>query len=419
MAKDISKLSIDLVKRHGGKITLNPTLKIKSLKDLSLIYTPGVAYVSNEVYKNKNSSYDLTWRWNTIFIITNGTRVLGLGDLGPLASLPVMEGKSVIYKIFSGINAVPIPIDSKDIDEFVNIVSKISVTAGGIHLEDIESPFCFDALEKLQNILDVPVWHDDQQGTAAITLAGLINAFDLVGKDLKRSKLVLVGAGSANLALFRLLKAYSVDMGRVIILDSKGVLSRNRPDIQKIKESNRWKYDALMGSNFDNIDDIKDAFIDSDAVIGFSAPGSITPDLIKLMSKKPIVFANANPIPEIDPKVALKAGAFIVSTGRSDFPNQINNSIVFPGLFRGILDSRSKKIDDGTAISAAIELASFAKKKGISRNYIVPRMDELDIHPRVAAAVAEYSSNMGYSLIEGDKKFFYELAKKRIRYLTK
>lgn len=413
--KDFSKKAIELSKKYGGKITLKPTFHIKSLSDLSVVYTPGVASVSEAIYKNKDLSYDLTWRWNTIFIITNGTRVLGLGDVGPLASLPVMEGKSIIYKRFAGVNAIPIPINTKSIDEFVDIVEKISVTSGGIHLEDIESPFCFEALERLQKVLDVPVWHDDQQGTAAITLTGLINSFELVGKDLKRAKIVLVGAGAANLALFRLLKAYSIDPKHIILIDSKGVLSRSRGDLEQIKSSNPWKYNALIESNGENISNISDAFSNADVVVGFSSPGTITEDLIKRMASKPIVFANANPIPEIDPKRALDAGAYIVSTGRSDYPNQINNSLIFPGLFRGILDSRSKVIDDGTAISAALELVSFTKRKGISRNYIVPRMDEFDIYPRVASAVAEYSSNKGYSLIKGDKKFFYNLARKRIK----
>ena len=236
--QDYSKLALEYSKKHGGKIELKPTLKIRSLKDLSIVYTPGVAAVSTAISNDSRLSWDLTWRWNTIFIITNGTRVLGLGDIGPLASLPVMEGKSLIYKEFGGINAIPIPIETKEVDEFVNVVKNISVTSGGIHLEDIESPFCFEVLERLQEELKVPVWHDDQQGTAAAALAGLINATKLAGKDLKKSRIVMIGAGAANIALFHILEKYGVDTGNIIIGDSKGPLYNGRDDMEIIKTTN-------------------------------------------------------------------------------------------------------------------------------------------------------------------------------------
>ena len=411
---DYSKLAINYSKRYGGKIALKPTLKIKSLKDLSIVYTPGVAAVSTAISNDSRLSWDLTWRWNTIFIITNGTRVLGLGDIGPLASLPVMEGKSLIYKEFGGVNAVPIPIETKEVDEFVNVVKNISVTSGGIHLEDIESPFCFEVLERLQEELKVPVWHDDQQGTAAATLAGLINATKLADKELKKSRIVLIGAGAANIALFRILEKYGVDTGNIIIGDSKGPLYNGRDDIEIIKTTNRWKYEAMKKSNKDSITDADSSFEGADIVVGFSREGSIKPEWIRKMNTKPIVFANANPNPEISPEEAYKAGAYIVSTGRSDYPNQINNSLIFPGLFRGVLDSKAKKIDDFTAVAAAEELAKFAQEKGLKKEYIVPNMEEREIYPRIAAAVAEDSIRRGLSEMKESREYFYKKAKKVI-----
>ena len=411
---DYSKLAIDYSKKYGGKIELKPTLKIRSLKDLSIVYTPGVAAVSTAISNDSRLSWDLTWRWNTIFIITNGTRVLGLGDIGPLASLPVMEGKSLIYKEFGGVNAVPIPIETKEVDEFVNVVKNVSVTSGGIHLEDIESPFCFEVLERLQQELKVPVWHDDQQGTAAATLAGLINSTKLVDKDLKKSRIVLIGAGAANIALFRILEKYGIDTGNIIIGDSKGPLYNSRDDIEIIKTTNRWKYEVMKKSNKDSITDADGSFEGADIVVGFSREGSIKPEWIKRMNSKPIVFANANPNPEISPEEAYKAGAYIVSTGRSDYPNQINNSLVFPALFRGVLDSKAKKIDDFTAIAAAEELAKFAQEKGLKREYIVPNMEERELYPRIAAGVAEDSIKRGLSEMKESREYFYNKAKKII-----
>ena len=411
---DYSKLAINYSKRYGGKIALKPTLKIKSLRDLSIVYTPGIAAVSTAISKDSRLSWDLTWRWNTIFIITNGTRVLGLGDIGPLASLPVMEGKSLIYKEFGGVNAIPIPIETKEVDEFVNVVKNISVTSGGIHLEDIESPFCFEVLERLQQELKVPVWHDDQQGTAAAALAGLINATKLADKDLKKSKIVMIGAGAANIALFRILEKYGIDTGNIIIGDSKGPLYNGRDDIEIIKTTNRWKYEVMKKSNKDSVTDADKSFEGADIVIGFSREGSIKPEWIRKMSSKPIVFADANPNPEISPEEAYKAGAYIVSTGRSDYPNQINNSLIFPALFRGVLDSKAKKIDDYTTIVAAEELAKFAQERGLKKDYIVPNMEERELYPRIASGVAEDLVKRGLSDIKGSREYFYKKAKKII-----
>ena len=411
---DYSKLAIDYSKKYGGKIELKPTLKIKSLRDLSIVYTPGIAAVSTAISKDSRLSWDLTWRWNTIFIITNGTRVLGLGDIGPLASLPVMEGKSLIYKEFGGVNAIPIPIETKEVDEFVNVVKNISVTSGGIHLEDIESPFCFEVLERLQQELKVPVWHDDQQGTAAAALAGLINATKLADKDLKKSKIVMIGAGAANIALFRILEKYGIDTGNIIIGDSKGPLYNGRDDTEIIKTTNRWKYEVMKKSNKDSVTDADKSFEGADIVIGFSREGSIKPEWIRKMNSKPIVFADANPNPEISPEEAYKAGAYIVSTGRSDYPNQINNSLIFPALFRGVLDSKAKKIDDYTTIVAAEELAKFAQERGLKKDYIVPNMEERELYPRIASGVAEDLVKRGLSDIKGSREYFYKKAKKII-----
>ncbi len=412
--QDYHKLALEYSKKHGGKIELKPTVKIRSLKDLSIVYTPGVAAVSTAISNDSRLSWDLTWRWNTIFIITNGTRVLGLGDIGPLASLPVMEGKSLIYKEFGGVNAIPIPIETKEVDEFVKVVKNISVTSGGIHLEDIESPFCFEVLERLQEELKVPVWHDDQQGTAAAALAGLINATKLADKDLKRSKIVMIGAGAANIALFRILEKYGVDTGNIIVGDSKGPLYNGRDDMEIIKTTNRWKYEVMKKSNRDSITDADSSFEGADIVVGFSREGGIKSEWIRKMSSKPIVFANANPNPEISPEEAYKAGAYIVSTGRSDYPNQINNSLIFPALFRGVLDSKAKKIDDYTAIVAAEELAKFAQEKGLRKDYIVPNMEEREIYPRIAAAVAEDAVKRGLADRKESREYFYKKAKKII-----
>ena len=411
---DYSKLALEYSKKYGGKIELKPTIKIRSLKDLSIVYTPGVAAVSTAIKNDSRLSWDLTWRWNTIFIITNGTRVLGLGDIGPLASLPVMEGKSLIYKEFGGVNAIPIPIETKEVDEFVNVVKNVSVTSGGIHLEDIESPFCFEVLERLQQELKVPVWHDDQQGTAAATLAGLINATKLVDKDLKKSRIVMIGAGAANIALFRILEKYGVDTGNIIIGDSKGPLYNGRDDTEIIKTTNRWKYEVMKKSNKNSITDADSSFEDADIIIGFSREGAIKPEWIRKMGSKPIVFANANPNPEISPEEAYKAGAYIVSTGRSDYPNQINNSLIFPALFRGVLDSKAKKIDDYSAIVAAEELAKFAQEKGLKKEYIIPNMEEREIYPRIASAVAKDAVKRGLSDMKENREYFYKKAKKVI-----
>ncbi len=412
--KYYGKKALELSKKNGGKITLNPTVRAKTPDDFATVYTPGVAEVSKEIKRRPESSYALTWRWNTIFIITNGTRVLGLGDIGPLASLPVMEGKSLLYKTLGGVNAVPIPIASRDPKEFVEVVNAISLTPGGIHLEDISSPFCFDVLESLREKLSVPVWHDDQQGTAAATLAGLINAFKLADKDLKKAKIVLVGAGAANISLFGLLKLYGVDTRNVIVGDSKGPLYRGREDEEIMKNENRWKYSVLNDSNWDRVSKIEESFDNADAIVGFSRSGTIKPAWIKRMSARPIVFANANPVPEISPNKAKEAGAYIVSTGRSDYPNQINNSLVFPGLFRGIIDSHTKKIGDDMAIVAAKSLAKFAERRGLRRDYIIPKMNEREIYPSMAASVAEYASKSGNASVKGDWSFFYKKAKKII-----
>jgi malate dehydrogenase (oxaloacetate-decarboxylating)/malate dehydrogenase (oxaloacetate-decarboxylating)(NADP+) len=412
--KDYSKLAIEYSRKYRGKIEIKPTLKIGSLDDLSIVYTPGVAAVSTAISNDSRLAWDLTWRGNTIFIVTNGTRVLGLGDIGPLASLPVMEGKSLIYKEFGGVNAVPIPIETKEVDEFINVVKNISVTSGGIHLEDIESPFCFEVLERLREELKVPVWHDDQQGTAAATLAGLINATKLVGKDLKKSKIVMIGAGAANIALFNILEKYGVDTGNIIIGDSKGPLYGSRDDVEIIKTTNRWKYEIMKKSNKESINNADNSFEGADIVIGFSREGAIKPEWIKKMNSKPIVFANANPNPEILPEEAYKAGAYIVSTGRSDYPNQINNSLIFPAIFRGVLDSKAKKIDDYTAIAAAEELALFAQEKGLTNDYIVPNMEEREVFPRIAARVAEDAVKRGLSDMREDREYFYNKAKEII-----
>ena len=390
-----------------------PKVPIKSLDDFSVLYTPGVAAVSKEIAKNKDLSFHYTYRWNAIAIVTDGTRVLGLGDIGPEAAMPVMEGKALIFKYLGGVDAIPLPINTKDPDKIVETVKILESAFGGINLEDIESPKCFYILDKLRQILEIPVWHDDQQGTAGATLAGLITSIEITGKDPKSMKIILYGAGAANIATARLLYKYGIPYENMVVIDSRGPLYKGRQDEDEMKLENPWKYELLEKTNKEGVKTLEEAFKNADVLIAASKPGPgvIKPEWIKLMNKDPIVFALANPVPEIWPDEAKKAGAKIVATGRSDLPNQVNNSLIFPAVFRGALDVRAKTISDEMVIEAARELAAFAREKGLSENYIIPKMTEWEVYPRVAAAVGMKAIQQGLARISLSYDELYSSAK--------
>ncbi|WOE50811.1 NADP-dependent malic enzyme [Sulfuracidifex metallicus DSM 6482 = JCM 9184] len=394
---DFDKEAIEVSSKYKGKIQVTPKVPVKSLQDFAILYTPGVAAVSREIHKEKVKSFDLTYRWNSIAIVTDGTRVLGLGDIGPEAAMPVMEGKSLLFKYLGGVDAVPLTLNTKDPEKIIDTVKILETSFGGINLEDIESPKCFYILDKLREELQIPVWHDDQQGTAGATLAGLIIALELTDRDPKNTRILLYGSGAANIATARLLNSYGIPYENMIMTDSFGPLFRGRKDEEEMKVENAWKYDLLQKTNKDNVTTFEEAFKGTDVLIAASKPepGTIKPDQIKLMNKDPIVFALANPVPEIWPDEAKKAGAKIVGTGRSDFENQLNNSLIFPAVFRGALDVRAKTITDEMVIEAARELASHVRTKGASESYIIPRMTEWEIYPKVAAAVASKAQAQG------------------------
>jgi malate dehydrogenase (oxaloacetate-decarboxylating) len=393
-------LSRELHRFYGGKIETIPKVPVRRVKDFAVWYTPGVAEPSRIIARDPDESFELTSRWNTIAVVSDGTRVLGLGKIGPEGAYPVMEGKALIFKFLGGVDAVPLVHRARDPDKFLELLENIEPSFGGINLEDIESPKCFYLLEEARKRLKIPVWHDDQQGTAAATLAGLINAVKLVGKDLRRARIVLIGAGAANVALYRLLKAYGVDPGNLTVLDSKGVLHPDREDIDRLMVRNPWKYQIAIetkGGGLRPGAGPDEALVGADIVVAASKPGPgvIKKEWVARMAKNAIVFAEANPVPEIWPWEAKEAGAAIVATGRSDLPNQVNNSLVFPGVFRGVLDVRAKTITDEMAIAAAEEIARFAEEKGLREDYIIPTMEEWDLYPRVAAAVAAKAVEQG------------------------
>jgi malate dehydrogenase (oxaloacetate-decarboxylating) len=389
------QLSVEVHKKYGGKISVVPKVPIRSMEEFAIYYTPGIAEVSRQIHKNPELAFELTSRWNIIGVITDGTRVLGLGYIGPEAAYPVMEGKALIFKYLGGVDAVPIPIRVKTPEEFIFVVKALEPALGGVNLEDIESPKCFYLLDKLRKELQIPVWHDDQQGTATATLAGLINALKLVGKRISDVTIALVGAGASNIYTARILIKYGARPGNLILVDSKGILHPERDDIDKMMIENPWKYKYAIETNAERRrGGIPEAMKGADVVIAASRPGPgvIKKEWVASMNKDAVVFALANPVPEIWPWEAKEAGARIVATGRSDFPNQVNNSLIFPAVFRGALDVRATTITDEMLIAAAEEVAKFAEERGIHEEYIIPRMTEWEVYVREAAAVAAVAS---------------------------
>ncbi len=392
-AEQPSKDALILHPFYKGKIQTAPKVPVRSYDDFAIWYTPGVAKVCQEIVKNPTKVYEYTNKENTIAIISDGTRVLGLGDIGPEAGLPVMEGKALLFKYLGGVDAIPLCIGTKNIDEIVMFCKWIAPSLAGINLEDIESPKCFLLLERLQNELSIPVFHDDQQGTATVTLAALINALRIVNKRITDIKIALIGAGSANYAFVKLLEKMNVDLGNVVLCDSRGIINRERLDEFGEPLKTMW-----AKTNSHNISGkIPDALKGADVCIAYSksGPGVIEKDWIEIMNKDAIVFAGANPVPEIWPWEAKEAGARIVATGRSDFPNQVNNSLGFPAIFRGVLDVRAKKVTDEMCIAAAQAIADFAYRKGIHEEYIVPTMEEKEVFIEEAFAVAKKAIEQG------------------------
>lgn len=373
---------------YHGKIQVVPKCPVQNFSDFSVWYTPGVAAVCREIQANAMRSFEYTNRGNTIAIVSDGTRVLGLGDIGPEAGMPVMEGKALLFKYLGGIDAIPLCLGTKDPDQINQTVRVLEPSFGGINLEDISQPKCFRILDHLRSTMHIPVWHDDQQGTATVILAALSNALKIVGKELPRVRITLVGIGAANVAVYRLLLASGVNAASVIACDRKGTLHRGRQDVEALSQSFPEKWELCCNSNSDQVTGgIDEALRGADVCISLAASGPdvVRPEWVQSMAADAIVFACANPVPEIWPWVAKEAGARIVATGRGDFPNQVNNSLAFPGIFRGALDVQATTITDGMALAAAREIAR-AAEPGLHEERIVPRMDEWEIFPRIAAA---------------------------------
>ncbi|MEM4704045.1 MAG: NADP-dependent malic enzyme [Candidatus Bathyarchaeia archaeon] len=410
-AKKPSLLAPPLHKFYGGKVQVLPKCVINSPADFAIWYTPGVAAACKEIQANTDKSFELTNRWNYVAVVSDGTRVLGLGDIGPEAGMPVMEGKALLFKYLGGVDGFPMCLKTKDPEEIIRACELIEPTFGGINLEDIEKPKCFQVLEEARKRLQIPVWHDDQQGTATVILAGLMNAFKIVGKNPKNSLITLIGAGAANLRTAYVLIRWGVKPGNIILVDTKGVIYAGRKDITKAEDP--WKYELSQKTNSEGrTGDMPEAFKGVDAVVAASkpGPGTIKKEWVSMMADDSIVFACANPIPEIWPWEAKEAGARIVSTGRSDFPNQVNNSLGFPAIFRGVLDVRAKTVTDDMCIAAAEELAKFAEERGMHEEDILPRMEEWEVYPREAVACALKSIDQGVARIKPSKQELYERA---------
>lgn len=389
---DYAKEALRLHAEWKGKLDVNPKMEINTKDDLSLAYTPGVAAPCLEIEKDINKSYELTGRGNLVAVVTDGTAVLGLGDIGPEAGMPVMEGKCVLFKEFGGVNAIPLCIKSKDVDEIVHTIALLSGSFGGINLEDIAAPRCFEIEAKLKELCDIPVFHDDQHGTAIVTAAALLNAVKLTGKNMGDLRIVINGAGSAGIAIARLL--LKMNFGDVILCDSKGSVYKGREGMNAGKKeiAELTNKGLLKGS-------LADAMKGSDIFIGVSAPDVVSEAMVASMNEKSIVLPMANPVPEIMPDKAKHAGAFVVGTGRSDFANQINNVLAFPGIFRGALDVRASDINEEMKVAAAYAIASLVRDEELSVDYIIPSALNKEVGAVVAEAVAQAARESGVARI--------------------
>ncbi len=397
-------------KFYGGKVEIVPKACVRSFDDFAVWYSPGVAEPCKEIAKNPDAVYDHTWKWNTVAVVSDGTRVLGLGDIGPEAAMPVMEGKAMLFKYLGGVDCVPICLDTKDPEKIIETVRLIAPSFGGINLEDISNPKCFDILDELRRDCKIPVWHDDQQGTATVEVAGAINAMKLVGKKFDEASVTVIGAGAASISIARLLLATGFNPKNLCMCDSTGILNQER---EELKDTFKQKWEICEKTNgAGKTGGMKEAMEGADIVIAASkaGPGTIPPEYCDLMADDPVIFATANPIPEIWPWEAEEHGVKVFATGRSDFPNQVNNSMGFPAIFRGVLDVRAKTITDEMCVAAAKELAKCAEEKGLTAEYIVPNMSETEVFPREAVAVAMKAMEQGVARLKLSRQEIYERA---------
>jgi len=417
-AKKPAADAMELHPFYRGKVETALKCCVRDFNDFAIWYTPGVAAPCKAIQADPELVYQHTNKWNTVAVISDGTRVLGLGDIGPKAGLPVMEGKALLYKYLGGVDGVAIMLDTKDPDEIIKTVKLLQPGLGGVNLEDLSQPKCFRILDTLRAECEIPIWHDDQQGTATVTLGGLINALKVVRKKISEVKIAFIGCGASNVAISRLIFAYGATPALCAMVDTKGILHKGRADIEMRKAEfvDKWKLCHITNAE-GRTGGIADALKGADVCIALSTPG---PDVLKkewiqTMAQDAIVFACANPIPEMWPWDAKEAGAVVVATGRSDFPNQVNNSLGFPGIFRGTLDVRAKTITDEMCIAAALEMAKMAEENGLTPDYIMPTMDEVDVFPREAAAVAMKAIEQGIAKFTNVTfQQEYEYAKKLI-----
>ncbi|MEM4726753.1 MAG: NADP-dependent malic enzyme [Candidatus Bathyarchaeia archaeon] len=412
-----AKIAPILHKHYGGKLQVMPKCAIRGISDFDVWYTPGVAEPCRIIQRDKDASFEYTNRWNFAAVVSDGSRVLGLGNIGPEAGMPVMEGKALLFKYLGGVDAFPLVVRAHEPEEMLKLLKWIEPNFGAINLEDIEKPKCFRILEEARKELEIPVWHDDQQGTAAVVLAGVINALKLVGKKIEDVEITLVGAGAANIKVADVLELAGAKPGKIYLVDSKGILSPDRRDILEV-EKDPWKYKWAAKSNAEGRrGGIPEAMKGADVLIAASRPGPgvIKQEWFRLMAEDSIAFLCANPIPEAWPWEAKEAGVKIVGTGRSDFPNQINNSLGFPAIFRGVLDVRARTVTDEMCVAAAIELAKFAEERGITEDDIVPKMTEWEVYPREAVACAMKSIEQGVARLKPSRQELMERASRIIK----
>lgn len=389
---DIQKQALEAHKQWKGKIEVVSTVDVKSEHDLSLAYTPGVAEPCKEIHRNKELVYDYCRKWNLVAVVTDGSAVLGLGDIGPEAGMPVMEGKCVLFKRFADVDAFPICLDTQDVDEIVRTVELLAPTFGGVNLEDIAAPRCFEIEKKLKENLDIPIFHDDQHGTAVVTLAAMFNALKLTNKKLEDLSVVVNGAGAAGVAITKLLM--SCGLKDVVLCDRRGAIYKGREGLNASKQEM-----AEITNLLNKKGTLEEVMVGADVFIGVSGPGLVTKEMVEKMNKDPMIFAMANPVPEIYPEDAKAAGASVIGTGRSDFPNQINNVLAFPGIFRGALDVRARDINDEMKIAAAKAIASLVSDEELNADFIIPKPFDPRVGDTVAKAVAQAARDTGVARI--------------------